>query len=196
MKRQSLFLICFLLLSHSVIFSQMRSTFRQRNPNKQGQKKQETPKISIAKMAQLSFFDAAEVIRSLKINEAAKRLAIITEIDNYNNKLIEIKAFNKDVLSTAQSFLKSKKSEFEYIEDPVIMSVASVKLKKILAPVTDKIRAEKLLLNQSFKRKFSPKEYEKWLKYQKRKTNSKRKLSQNNRLKSKGLRKGKGRQNF
>lgn len=196
MKKQSLFLICFLLLSHTTLFSQMRGGYRQRRFQNQVKKPQETPKISIDKMAQLSFFDAAEVIRSLKINEAAKRLIVITELDKYNNKLIEIKAFNKDVLSTAQAFLKSKKSEFEYIEDPVIMSVARIKLKKILIPVTDKIRAEKLLLNQSFKRKFSPKEYEKWLKYQKSKTHTKRKLSQNNRRKSKGSRKGIGKQNF
>jgi len=79
MKKLSLFLMCVLILSNAALFSQMRGGYRQRNPNNQGQKIQEAPKLSIDKMVQLFFYDDQKVTKALKIKSEAKKLSIINE---------------------------------------------------------------------------------------------------------------------
>lgn len=165
--------MCVLILSNAALFSQMRGGYRQRNPNNQGQKIQEAPKLSIDKMVQLFFYDDQKVTKALKIKSEAKKLSIINELEHYNNKLIEIRAFNNETLTTAKALLKSKRMESKRVGDPLIMNEARVRLKKILAPIRNKVSQQKILLNQSFKKELTPKEYTKWLKYLKNKTTNK-----------------------
>jgi hypothetical protein len=199
MKKLSLFLICFLLLSHVTVFSQMqvgggagKKGFSQsQRPDGQG-----ASNLSIDKMTQLNTFDASKVIKALKVKTDAKKLTIIYGLETYNNKLIEIKAFNNDILTTAKKFLKSKIKESKSVRDPLIMNEARVKLRKMLAPIIKKVSQQKKLLNQTFKKELTEKEYGKWLKYLKSKTHKKPNQNQLNSHSKNGRGQGKGRQNY
>jgi hypothetical protein len=165
------------------LFSQMRggggggnkSFSQSQRPNGQS-----SNNLSIDKMTHLKSFDASKVIKALKVKTDAKKLTIIYALETYNNKLIEIKAFNNDILIAAKKMLKSKMAEFKNIGDPFIMKEARVKLKKLLAPINKKVSQKKRLLNQTFKKELTEKEYGKWLKYLKNKNYKKLNQTQKN----------------
>ncbi len=183
-----------LLLSIS-ISAQMRQGGNRQNFSKPPQKNQV---LNIEKMTQFEFYDDSHIIKVLKIKEAHKKLALITDLETYNNKLIEIKAFNIDLINAANKYFKSRMVEFKRVEDPEIMDEARLKLKKMLAPIHDKLVEQKLLLNQKFKKKLTSKEYKKWLNYQRSKNRHKHNPGHNNAnsMKNHGQRKGQNRQNY
>jgi len=166
--------ISMILLTNMSLFSQMRvgggggkKGFSQsQRPNGQS-----SNNLSIDKMTHLKSFDASKVIKALKVKTDAKKLTIIYGLETYNNKLIEIKAFNRDNLNAAKAFLKSKIMESKNVGDPFIMKEARIKLKKLLAPINKKVSQQKRLLNQTFKKELTEKEYGKWLKYLKNRRN-------------------------
>jgi len=195
MKKKILLATNLILLLNISISAQMRQSGNRQNFSKPPQKNQA---LNIEKMTQFEFYDDSHIIKVLKIKEAHKKLALITDLETYNNKLIEIKAFNIDLINTANKYFKSRMVEFKRVEDPEIMDETRLKLKKMLAPIHDKLVEQKLLLNQKFQKKLTSKEYKKWLNYQRSK--NRRKLNQghnnDNSMKNHGQRKGQNRQNY
>lgn len=192
-----LLLFCFIILQYGVS-AQIRNSgmYRQMNTNNKPAKSLEMPALVINKMAQLIFYDAGDVIKALKVREAPKKLTLISAIDNYNNKIIEIKAFNQETLSSAKTLLQNKRATSKRIGDPLIMKEARIKLKEILKPIRQKVQEQKIILNRSFEKILNIKEYNKWLKFQKNMMSNKPKHSPAFSEKRKGLKQGQRRQHF
>jgi len=171
MKYFFLFILsCLTLLTTNTVNSQIR-VGNNRNISQPPQSKTaEIPPLNITKMTQLFLYEPPTTLRVLRIKDKAKQTVITYELETYNNKLIEIKAFNKSLFDTAEFFLKSKINESKRTGDPYIMTGAKVKLTDMLAPIRKKVAIQKNLLNQSLKKKLTAKQYVKWLKYQKSKS--------------------------
>jgi len=194
-------LLAFLLLTQVGIFSQMRGGCMNRQGYKQKRQAQpsESSKFNINNMTQFYFYDSSVVLKILKIKKEALRIEIISEIEIYNNKLIELRAFNKDTFIAAKSYLKSKKEDFKLTGNSSIMPSARKKLKEMLAPIRKKVILQKKKLNEALLKKLTPKQYSKWLKYQERKSKSSSKKNKNqSNMKSQknGQNQGYNRRNF
>ncbi len=130
----------------------------------------EKTSLSITKMTEVFLYEPSTVLKVLRIKDTPKQTAVTYIVETYNNKLIEIKAFNKDLFDTAELFLKSKVNESKRTGDPYVMSGAKVKLIEMLKPIREKVEIQKNLLNQSLKKELTAKQYTKWLNYQKSKS--------------------------
>jgi hypothetical protein len=192
------FFSCLTLLTTNTVNSQIR-VGNNRNISQPPQSKTtERAPLNITKMTHLFLYEPPTTLRVLRIKDKAKQTIITYELETYNNKLIEIKAFNKALFDTSELFLKSKINESKRTGDPYIMTGAKVKLTKMLAPIRKKVEVQKNLLNLSLKKELTTKQYSKWLKYQKSKSGNRTKTHKRDKTYMQGRfnRQGQVRRNF
>ncbi len=169
-----------LLILSTLAYSQMGSR-RGQHQQGQGQGQQANQpieaKMNIKNIAGVNTLDEEEIIKKLKIAKKDKPV-VIAAIDRYNNKMREIRIFNFDTFNEAEKYLKKKKEEAMQSRDPYVMKDTKIRLDEILAPVKEKVKEQRRLLTAFFKKNLSEKQFEKWVKYQK-KLHSKNKSTTN-----------------
>jgi hypothetical protein len=112
-------------------------------------------------------YDSDKVIKNIKLRDKAKKIKVGEIFETYNDKIIEIKAFQSGILDQAKLYLKRKQQEFMQSGDRVIMETARIQYKKMVAPLMQTIKTQEDLLNSKLKDQLNDKQYQKWLNYRK-----------------------------
>lgn len=163
---KTIFLLVSILMSSTSIFSQQRGG-RQNSSQAQGQSSQMTmPKVNPENMARIIMYDSDEVLKKLKIKSSQKKTIVIQAISKHNSKINEIKTFNYETFDEVKSFLTKKRNEAKLSRDFSTMKESQMQANGMLAPIRKKVQLQKKMLNATFEKKLSEKEYKKWLKYQ------------------------------
>ncbi|WP_456462494.1 hypothetical protein [Lutibacter sp.] len=152
--------LIFTLFFYTTIFSQQRGN----HGNSSQQAAQQ--KIIPENMARIIFYDFDEVIKKLKIKKAPTRNIVSKAITTHNNKINELKTFNYETFDNVKSFLTKKRNEAKLSRDFTILKEARMKANEMLAPIRNKVIAQKNILNATLKKELSEKQFKKWLKYQ------------------------------
>jgi len=179
-KLQLPLLIIVLMLLHINLFAQyggQRQYKRAQNrPQNDGV---EHSRMNQKKMVLFVVYNSETVFKKIKLRDKSKIKKLGLVLESYNNKIIEIKAFESESLNVAKTYMMQKRRETKQSGDTSIMQEAHVRIKEILKPLNLKLKAQQNLLNLNFKNTLSPKQNEKWLKYQQSKLNPKPTESKN-----------------
>jgi len=123
-------------------------------------------KVQPKNVSMFIVYNSETVFKKIKLRDKSKIKTLGAVLENYNNKIIEIKAFESEPLNVAKTYIKQKQKEAQQSGDYSIMQEARVRVKEIIAPLQQKLKNEQNLLNLKFKKDLTPKQFEKWLRYQ------------------------------
>ncbi|WP_456422244.1 hypothetical protein [Lutibacter sp.] len=150
----------FALFFNTTLYSQQRGNHGNSSPQAAQQK------IIPENMAGIISYDFDEVIKKLKIKKTPTKIIVSKAITTHNNKINELKTFNYETFNNVKSFLTKKRNEAKLSRDFTIIREARMKANEMLAPIRNKVIAQKNSLNSTLKKELSEKQFKKWLKYQ------------------------------
>ena len=172
-------IIAFLLLT-TLINAQPPGDRRGRQPNRNSGEKQ-VRVFNASDIAGIFYYDVKEVIKKVKIKDAALKASVRKALKDYNSKIKEISFLNSENLKALNAFMKSNKdfrrnrnrnADFsdEKNEDSNKTSEKDEireKINKVIRPIRKDIKDNEIILNEGLKSLLSEKQNKRWLKYQK-----------------------------
>ncbi|MCF6214407.1 MAG: hypothetical protein L3J45_10340 [Flavobacteriaceae bacterium] len=184
-----LLLVSSIMLFTTQLFSQNIGNRQNNSQTNQTGKSQFSPE----KIKLFVFYDSDVIIKKIKLKDKAKKAKLSNLIESYNDKMTEIKAFDSGVLLMAKTYLAQRIKEAKQDHDPYIVKEGQIKTKEILGPLRKKIKMQRVFLNTELKKFLTDKQYNKWLKYQKRKSvTTNKKMSTKPQMKMRGQRQSQG----
>ena len=126
-----------------------------------------TPKVNPENMVGIIMYDSDEVIKKVKIKTASKKIIVKKSIAVYNNKINEIKTFGYLTFNNVKSFITKKTNEAKLTNDYRSFGESRLKVQEMLDPIRSKIKIQDSILNTSFEKELTAKEYKNWTKYKK-----------------------------
>lgn len=131
----------------------------------QTQGTQDKPKeITPEMMGGILIYNSDEVFKKVKIKDDATQQIVEKAVSQYNNKIIEIKAFSIEAFSKVKWIIDQKNADVQNSNIDDLME-ARYKINDLLKPVQDKVDAQQAILNKSLEKDLTAKQYSKWLKY-------------------------------
>ncbi|MDO9037809.1 MAG: hypothetical protein Q7U59_05610 [Lutibacter sp.] len=169
-KISRLLIFVYIIVNVTTLFAQQKGNKQNSSHQMQGSQMAQ-PQMNPENMAGIFMYDAAEVLKKIKVKEITKKQAITKAITKYNNKINELKAFNYATFSNVKTFLAKKRNEAMLNQDNVTLKESKIQANEMLQPIREKVQEQQALINSIFKNELTPKEYNFWLKYQEKKHN-------------------------